>query len=121
MTTSNLKAQNRSFENDAKTIDALMRASYEVVSGKKGAKRQWERDNYLHHPKALYSYFDRVKQEQVTMTLQEFHNETDEMVLIPLFMKAKLIEKLEFSVILQTFGVLMKRNWKRMVKLKEEE
>ncbi|WP_312923900.1 hypothetical protein [Empedobacter brevis] len=80
MTTMNLKAQNTSFENDAKTIEALMKASYEVVSGEKGAKRQWERDHYLHHPKAVYSYFDRKKQEQVTMTLQEFHKETDEMV-----------------------------------------
>lgn len=79
MTTS-LKAQNKSFENDTKTIDALMRASYEVVSGEKGAKRQWERDNYLHHPKAVYSYFDKKKQEQVVMTLQEFHKETDDMV-----------------------------------------
>ena len=79
MTTS-LKAQNKSFENDTKTIDALMRASYEVVSGEKGTKRQWERDNYLHHPKAVYSYFDKKKQEQVVMTLQEFHKETDDMV-----------------------------------------
>lgn len=90
MTTSNLKAQNRSFENDAKTIDALMRASYEVVSGEKGVKRQWERDNYLHHPKALYSYFDRVKQEQVTMTLQEFHQETDEMVFNTAFYESEV-------------------------------
>lgn len=80
MTAANLKAQNKSFENDAKTIDALMKASYEVVSGEKGAKRQWERDNYLHHPKVVYSFFDRKKQEQVTMTLPEFHKETDKMV-----------------------------------------
>ena len=42
MTTGNLKAQNKSFENDAKTIDALIKASYEVVSGEKGAKREWK-------------------------------------------------------------------------------
>ncbi|MGU3376446.1 hypothetical protein [Chryseobacterium sp. M5A1_1a] len=80
MTTGNLKAQNKTFENDVKTIDALMKASYEVVSGEKGAKRQWERDYYLHHQKAVYSYFDREKQEQTTMTLQEFHKATDDMV-----------------------------------------
>lgn len=80
ITTGNLKAQNKAFENDVKTIDALIKASYEVVSGEKGAKRQWERDNYLHHPKTIYSYFDREKKEQVTMTLEEFHKETDEMV-----------------------------------------
>lgn len=76
----NLKAQNELFENDVKSIDALMKASYEVVSGEKGAKRQWERDNYLHHQKAVYSYFDKKKQEQVALTLQEFHKETDDMV-----------------------------------------
>lgn len=64
MTTGNLKAQNKTFENDAKTIDALMKASYEVVSGEKVAKRQWERDNYLHHPKAVYSYFDRKQKNK---------------------------------------------------------
>jgi len=80
MTTNILSAQNNTYENDVKTIDALIKASYEVVSGEKGVKRQWERDNYLHHPKAVYSYFDTHKGEQVTMTLQEFHKETDDMV-----------------------------------------
>ncbi|WP_347220017.1 hypothetical protein [Chryseobacterium sp.] len=80
MNTENLKAQNKTFENDVKTIDALMKASYEVVSGEKGAKRQWERDRYLHHQRAVYSYFDREKQKQAILTLQEFHQATDEMV-----------------------------------------
>jgi hypothetical protein len=90
MTTTNLKAQNHTFENDAKTIDALMKASYEVVSGEKNAKRQWERDNYLHHPKAVYYYFDKKKQEQVTMTLPEFHKETDDMVLNTAFYESEI-------------------------------
>ena len=90
MATGNLKAQNKPFENDVKTIDALMKASYEVVSGEKGAKRQWERDNYLHHPKAVYSFFDRKKQAQSTMTLQEFHKETDEMVFGTAFYEAEI-------------------------------
>lgn len=78
--TNNLNAQNNLFENDVKTIDALIIASYEVVSGEKGTKRQWERDNYLHHSKAIYSYFDGEQKKQATMTLEEFHKETDEMV-----------------------------------------
>lgn len=90
MTTVNLQAQNKSFENDAKTIDALMKASYEVVSGEKGAKREWERDNYLHHQKAVYSYLDRKKQEQVTMTLQEFHKETDDMIFNTAFYESEV-------------------------------
>jgi hypothetical protein len=80
ITTGNLKAQDKTFENDVKTIDSLIKASYEVVSGEKGAKRQWERDAYLHHPKAVYSYFDREQKKQATITLEEFHKETDNMV-----------------------------------------
>jgi len=80
MKTNNLNAQFNIYENDAKTIDALMNATYEVVSGDKGAKRQWERDNYLHHPKAVYSFIDRHEGKQVTMTLEEFHKLTDDMV-----------------------------------------
>ena len=80
MNTNNLNAQDSIFENDAKTIAALINATYEVVSGDKGAKRQWERDNYLHHPKAVYSFIDRQKNKQVTLTLKEFHKVTDDMV-----------------------------------------
>ncbi|ENA1807928.1 hypothetical protein ABF226_002383, partial [Flavobacterium psychrophilum] len=80
MTINNLNAQNKNYEKDGQTIDALMKATYEVVSGEKGAKREWERDNYLHHPKAVYSYFDGEQKKQSTMTLEEFHKETDEMV-----------------------------------------
>lgn len=65
---------------DVKTIDGLIKASYEVVSGAKGTPRQWERDKSLHHPKAVYSYPVRGKNEQLTMTLSEFHKETDDIV-----------------------------------------
>lgn len=80
MATNTLSAQTSPYENDVKSIDALMKASYEVVSGEKGAKRQWERDTYLHHPKAVYSYFDEQTGQQVTQTLDEFHKLTDDMV-----------------------------------------
>ncbi|OWP74695.1 hypothetical protein BWK62_13595 [Flavobacterium oreochromis] len=80
MTLNNLNAQNSSYDKDVQTIDALIKASYEVVSGKKGVKRQWERDTYLHHPKAVYSYFDKEQNRQQTVSLQEFHNETDQMI-----------------------------------------
>lgn len=79
MTTGKLVSQNKQFSDDVKTIDSIIKASYEVVSGEKGVKRQWERDANLHHQKAVYSYFDNEKQMQATMTLQEFHKETDEM------------------------------------------
>lgn len=90
ITTGNLQAQDETFENDVKTIDALIKASYEVVSGEKGEKRQWERDNYLHYPKAVYSYFDREQNKQVTITLEEFHKETDEMVFDTAFYESEV-------------------------------
>lgn len=80
MLTIHLNAQNNNYEQDVKTIDALIKASYEVVSGEKGAKRNWERDKYLHHPKTVYSYYDREEEKQATMTLQEFHKVTDDMI-----------------------------------------
>lgn len=65
------------------SIDAIIKASYEVVSGEKGAKRQWERDKFLHHPKAIYSFTERQNNEtkQVVMSVKDFHQETDNMTM----------------------------------------
>ncbi len=90
MTTINLQAQDQSFLKDVQTIDALIKATYEVVSGEKGATRQWERDNYLHHDKAVYSFYDKQQGKQVTMTLQEFHKETDDMVFNTAFYESEI-------------------------------
>ncbi len=38
---------------DAVSIDAIVKAIYETISGPAGAPRQWERDRALYHPKAL--------------------------------------------------------------------
>ena len=38
---------------DFTTIDGIIAAMYESISGKAGEPRQWERDRALHHPKAL--------------------------------------------------------------------
>jgi len=67
---------------DVATIDGLMKASYEVVSGGAGEKRNWERDNSLHHKNALYHFFRNVDGQRrlVSMTLAEFHGLTDAMV-----------------------------------------
>ena len=51
------------FLKDVQSVDAIIRASYEVVSGEKGAKRQWERDRFLHHPNAVYSFTDRQNEK----------------------------------------------------------
>ena len=38
---------------DFATIDGIVTAMYECISGPKGAPPQWDRDRSLHHPKAL--------------------------------------------------------------------
>jgi hypothetical protein len=38
---------------DVTSIDGIIRAMYESISGKAGEPRQWDRDRALHHPKAL--------------------------------------------------------------------
>ncbi|MEQ9298057.1 MAG: DUF4440 domain-containing protein [Cyclobacteriaceae bacterium] len=73
-------AQTYPLEEDVSTISGLIKASYEVVSGAKGAKRQWERDRSLHHPDAVYAY-TRSDGEQVALTLSEFHGDTDAMIM----------------------------------------
>jgi hypothetical protein len=96
MTTQNLKAQelnkNYPLEKDVLTIDGIIKAFYEVVSGEAGEKRQWERDLSIHNPNAIYSYLDNVNGElkQVTMSLKDFHKETDVMVMETAFYESEI-------------------------------
>lgn len=73
---------NYPLQKDVATIDGIMKASYDVVSGEAGVVRQWERDLSLHHPNAIYSFQEETngKLEQVSMSLADFHKETDTMV-----------------------------------------
>ena len=81
MTTKMLTAQTKfPLREDVSTISGLINATYEVVSGLKGEKRQWERDVSLHHPKAIYSYKDRDG-SQLTISVSDFHKETEELVM----------------------------------------
>jgi hypothetical protein len=38
---------------DVVSIDAILKAMYETISGRAGQRRDWERDRALHHPRAL--------------------------------------------------------------------
>jgi hypothetical protein len=75
---------------DVETLDGLMKASYEVVSGEKGTPRQWQRDMSLHHPNAVYSFPPRSGEKQLTLTLEEFHGETDKLVLADGFFESEI-------------------------------
>lgn len=96
MATQNSKAQESikkyPLEKDVLTIDGIIKAFYEVVSGEAGEKRQWERDLSIHNPNAVYSYLDNVNGElkQVTMSLKDFHKETDVMVMETAFYESEI-------------------------------
>ncbi len=77
---------------DVATIDGIMKATYEAVSGEASEKRQWERDLSLHDKKAVYSFRDTVngKPQQLSMTLKEFHTETDTMVATTAFYESEI-------------------------------
>lgn len=96
MKTENLNAQELGrkypLENDVLTIDGIIKAFYEVVSGDAGEKRQWERDLSIHNPNAIYSYLDNINEElqQVTMSLKDFHKKTDEMVMETAFYESEI-------------------------------
>ena len=91
-----IQAQNAStiypLKEDISTIDGIMKASYEVVSGEAGEIRQWERDLSLHHPKAIYSFIDTLdgKAYQAIMSLEDFHSETDTMVATTAFYESEI-------------------------------
>lgn len=78
-----VQSQSSEFSNDVKSIDAIIKASYEVVSGEKGEKRQWERDRFIHHPEAIYSFTERKNENtrQTVMSVSDFHQETDNMIM----------------------------------------
>jgi len=98
MKTSKLNTKNNSAEKtfpikkDVSSINGLMKAFYEVVSGEAGEKRQWKRDISLHNPKAIISYISTVNGEhkQVTLSLEDFHKETDNMVLETAFYETEI-------------------------------
>ena len=67
-------------QKDIMSIDGIMKAYYEVVSGPAGAPRQIARDRSLHHPDALIVITGKNEQGDIyakTMTFDEFHSNTD--------------------------------------------
>ncbi len=79
----NLKAQVKEgpfpLREDVSSIDGIMKAYYEVVSGPAGAPRQVERDRSLHHEDALIIITGKDENQQPysrTLTFDEFHANT---------------------------------------------
>ncbi len=73
----------KNYETDVVSIDAIIRAYYEVVSGPKGRKRDWERDHFLHHPSAKIwvTNTNHPGNSNIrAMTLSEFHKSSSGLV-----------------------------------------
>lgn len=63
-------------EADVKTIDGIIKAYYEVVSGPGGQPRDWKRDASLHKPNALVTITGKGKNNKpyvITQSLSEYH------------------------------------------------
>ncbi len=69
-------AQDEARPEDVLTIEGIMKAYYEVVSGPAGVEREWARDRSLHHPEAQVAIIrdgEDGKPKVAIMTLSEFH------------------------------------------------
>ncbi|MCB0278382.1 MAG: hypothetical protein KDD94_02715 [Calditrichaeota bacterium] len=63
------------YENDVKSVNNLLKAYYDTVSGPKEKKRDWARLKNLFHPdaKLIYSYWTKEhKNELLQMTVDEY-------------------------------------------------
>jgi len=64
---------------DVNTLDGIIKAYYEVVSGPEGVERDTERDHSLHHPdaRAIITGVDEAGNPTINnMTLSEYHEGT---------------------------------------------
>ena len=73
-----VKKQSYPTKEDVLTIDGIIKAYYEVISGPAGEPRNWERDNSLHHPDALIAVTGKNKSKAsyiITQSLNEYHED----------------------------------------------
>lgn len=71
-----LNKKNYPLRADVETIDGIIKAYYDVISGPAGQARNWERDMSLHHPNALISVTGKDKNNKPYITsqnLSEYH------------------------------------------------
>lgn len=74
---------NPKYQKDVLSLDAIMNAYYEVVSGPKGQERDWERDDYMHLPSAKIWLIGEDKNGNATiapMSLKEYHDSSEGLV-----------------------------------------
>ena len=70
-----MKESPNNYQNDVKSIDTIIHALYDVISGEKGKPRDWNREKYLFHPTGRLIVINNNKDNQIKanlMTLDDF-------------------------------------------------
>jgi hypothetical protein len=96
-----LSAQSAPRPEDVATLDGLMRAFYEVVSGPAGGRPDRARDHTIHAPGARVGLPRRTPDgvELVMMTLDEYHDRFGEPRATPFY-------EVELHRVIQRFGMV---------------
>jgi len=76
MTNAQESNNNYPLKADVETVDGIINAYYEVISGPAGQPRDWARDKSLHHSNALISVTGKDKNQKpfiVSQSLSDYH------------------------------------------------
>ncbi len=100
-------SNNDKYGKDVVSLDAIIKAYYEVVSGPKGQERDWDRDHYLHLPSAKIWLIDENQDGRATvapMSLKEYHDSATGLVRTGFFEKETSRKVEEFGHLTQVWS-----------------
>ena len=83
-----MKENSNNYQNDVKSIDTIIHALYDVISGEKGKPRDWKREKFLFHPTGRLIVINKNKDNQVKanlMTPDEFINYAEPFLVFGIF------------------------------------
>ena len=84
------------YKDDVISIDSIIDALYDVISGEKGEERNWDRERYLFHPEArliVVRKEDNGILDTKVMTPDEFIQYAQLFLRAKISMSMKLLEK----------------------------
>ena len=93
-----MKENSNNYQNDVKSIDTIIHALYDVISGEKGKPRDWKREKFLFHPTGRLIVINKNKDNQVKanlMTPDEFINYAEPFLVGEGFYEYEIFRKVE--------------------------
>jgi len=103
------QANEEKYDNDVKSIDAIIKAYYEVGSGSSEEPWEFERDKYIHSENAHIIFLDENGKAE-SLTLEAFHIELGSSERID-FYEIELKRKVsQFGNIVQVWSAFEERN-----------